>query len=518
MFSVFQNEPLVNFTEDNPKQRMQEALTLVVGKLGKSYPVVIGKERVETGHINPSRNPSRMSQLIGNVSDASPELVDRAFESAHSAFPSWSNTPVETRARYLIKAAAIMRRKIYEYSAWLVYEAGKSWPEAYAEAAEAVDFLEFYAREAVRWGQPHPTTQFPGEENEVSYFPLGVGGVIAPWNFPLAILAGMTAAAIAAGNTVLLKPAEQTPVIAAKFMELLDAASLPAGVVNFIPGPGETVGEAMTGHPGITFVAFTGSKDVGLHINQRLATPNPEKKCIPRAILEMGGKDAIVVDENVNPDIAADGIVASAFGFQGQKCSACSRLIAHTKVYDAVLQKVVEKAAKLVVGDPADASTNMGAVIDADSYRKIMSYIAIGRSEGKLVLGGEDSNTSNDGGYFVHPTIFADVAPTSRLAQEEIFGPLLSVIRANSFQEAISIANDTQYGLTGGVYSNSRENLEYARREFQVGNLYLNRKCTGAFVDVQPFGGSKLSGTNSKAGGRQYLGLFLQGKSVCERW
>jgi 1-pyrroline-5-carboxylate dehydrogenase len=518
MFTQFQNEPYVDFAQEGPRRKMQEALAHVADELGQTYPLVIGGERIETAQKTRSVNPARPDQTIGWVCEATPEHGDRAVQVAGEAFQEWSRLPATVRARYLVKVAANLRRRIYEFSAWMVAEASKSWIEAYADTAEAIDFLEFYAREAVRWGQPHPTTPFPGEENEVLYVPLGVGAVITPWNFPLAILTGMTAAAIVTGNTVLLKPAEQTPVIAARFFALLEEARLPSGVVNFLPGPGESIGEALTGHPGVRFVSFTGSKDVGLHIYQRVATPQPGQRWLKRAILEMGGKDALIVDEDTDLDAAAEGAVASAFGFQGQKCSACSRLIAHTRIYDALLEKVVERATKLKVGDPADPANILGAVIDAEAYRKIVSYVQIGRDEGRVVLGGQEPSEPGKGGYFIRPTIIADVAPTARIAQEEIFGPVLAVLRANDFDHALDIANGTDYALTGGVYSNNRLHLERARQEFQVGNLYLNRKITGALVDVQPFGGFNLSGTDSKAGGRDYLGLFLQAKSIAERW
>lgn len=518
MFTPFQNEyPYPNFTEDRPRRKMEEAIALVSGQTGRIYPLVIGGERIETHKKNASRNPANLKQVVGQVCDASPEMVERAVRAAADAFPAWSRTVPEVRARYLVMTAAILRRRIYEFAAWMVLEASKSWTEAYADAAEAVDFLEFYAREAVRWGASHPTTPFPGEENEVIYQPLGPGGVITPWNFPLAILAGMAGSAVVTGNTILLKPAEQTPVIAAKFMELLDLVGLPPGVVNFLPGPGETVGEAITGHSGIHFVSFTGSRDVGLHIHQRIAT-NPGEKWMKRGILETGGKDAIIVDEGVNLEGTAMEVVNSAFGFQGQKCSAASRVIVHAAVYDTFVARLVERASKLTVGDPAQQSTFMGAVIDDMAYQKIVKYIAIGRGEGRLVLGGSDSENTNETGYFVHPTIFVDVDPKARIAQEEIFGPVLAVIRASDFEEAMEIANGTPYGLTGAVFSYNRAHLEQARRDFQVGNLYLNRKCTGALVDVQPFGGFNMSGTDSKAGGRDYLGHFLQAKSISERW
>lgn len=518
MFTPFQNEPYVNFSEDRPRRKMEEALAKVSQEMGRTYPLVIGGQKSETNHKSTSYNPAHIGQVVGIISDGSSASAEQAVRAATEAFPAWSRVPFEVRARYLVKAAAIMRRRIYEFSAWMVVESSKSWNEAYADAAEAVDFLEFYAREAVKWGQPHPTTPAVGEENEVRYMPLGVGAIIAPWNFPLAILCGMTAAAIVTGNTVIMKPAEQTPIIAAKLFELLESVNLPPGVVNFVPGPGEIVGETLTGHPGVKFVVFTGSREVGLHIHERIAVHQPGQKFLKRGILEMGGKDAIIVDEDVNLDAAAMDVVASAFGFQGQKCSACSRLIAHTSIYDALLAKVVERASRLTVGDPSHFSNYMGAVIDEGAYQKILKYIAIGRNEGRIVLGGEDTEEMPGGGYFIHPTIIADVDSQARIAQEEIFGPVLSVLRAENFDHALEIANSTEYALTGAVFSYNRDHLERARHEFHVGNLYLNRKCTGALVDVQPFGGFNMSGTDSKAGGRDYLGLFLQAKSVCERW
>lgn len=518
MFTPFQNEPYVNFNDDAARRKMQDALQKVDKELGRLYPLIIGGERVETTSKSTSRNPARLTQVVGTVCDAPPEMADRAVQVATDAFREWARVPVEIRARYLVKAAAILRRRALEFSAWLVYEVSKNWNEAYADVAEAIDFLEFYAREALRWDEQVPTVLYPGEENEVHHIPLGVGAVIAPWNFPLAILCGMTVAAVVTGNTVVMKPAEQSPVIAAKFYELMESAGLPDGVINYLPGPGHIIGETLTGHPGIRFVSFTGSRDVGLHIYQRIATHQPGQRWLKRAVLEMGGKDAIVVDEDVNLDYAASDVVVSAFGFQGQKCSACSRLIAHTNIYDALVSKVVEKAGKLSVGDPAQHTTYMGAVIDDDAYRRITSYIAQGRGQGQLMLGGQDSEDTNEGGYFIHPCVIADVSPTARIAQEEIFGPVLACLRADDFDHALAIANNTDYGLTGSVYSNSRFNLERARQEFHVGNLYLNRKCTGALVGVQPFGGFNLSGTDSKAGGRDYLGHFLQSKSVSERW
>ena len=517
MLSVFENEPYVNFADEVPARKMREALSFVYGQLGKEYPVTVAGERLTTGEKLASVNPAKPEQLVGTAYHADASHAERAIDAATEAFKSWSQVAPEERARYLVKAAAILRRRIYEFSAWLTVESSKNWLEAYADTAEAIDFLEFYAREAIRWGAPHETTPSAGEENEVRYLPLGVGAVISPWNFPLAIMAGMTAAAIATGNTVITKPAEQTPIIAHKFFEVLEEINLPVGVAQLLCGDGEIVGEALTGSPKVRFVCFTGSRDVGVHIYERAAKVQPGQKWLKRSILEMGGKDAIFVDEDADLELAAEGVVASAFGFSGQKCSACSRLIAHTAIYDSLLAKVVERASKLAVGDPAE-NANLGAVIDLDSYAKIRRYVnEIGVSEGRRVLGNDLPETP-DGGYFVLPTIFADVKSDARLAQDEIFGPVLAVIRCENFEEGLAIVNDTDYGLTGAFYSRNRAHIERARREFHVGNFYINRKCTGALVDVQPFGGFNLSGTDSKAGGREYLGLFLQAKSVCERW
>ncbi len=518
MFPIFENEPYVDFAEDGPRRKMEEALALIHSQLGRSYPLIIGGEKVTTERQAAVRNPADQTQILGAVADADPSHAEAAIAAAQAAFPAWSVVPAEVRARYLVKAAALLRRRIYEFTAWMVVEASKTWLEAYADAAEAVDFLEFYAREAVKFGGSHATTPYPGEENEVRYLPLGVGAIISPWNFPLAIMAGMTAAAVVTGNTVVTKPAEQTPIVAAKFFELLEEASLPPGVANLIFGAGETVGETLTGSAAVRFISFTGSRDVGLHIYAKAAQTPPGQKWLKKVVLEMGGKDAMLIDAGVDPEAAAAGVVAAAFGFQGQKCSACSRLIVHQDNYDAVLAAVVARASALRMGDPADNDNALGAVIDADAYRKIHSYIEIGRGEGRVLLGGDQRPEAQPEGFFIRPVIIADVESKARIAQEEIFGPVLPVIKARDFDHALAIANDTDYALTGGCYSNNRAHLERARHEFHVGNLYLNRKCTGALVDVQPFGGFNLSGTDSKAGGRDYLLHFLQAKSIAERW
>lgn len=517
MLTPFANESYVDFSQPVPRARMEEALRLVESQLGRVYPILIGGEKITTGEWMTSCNPANPDEIVGRVAKATPELADHAVRVAYEAFGAWSRVDPDVRARYLLRVAAMMRRQIYEFSAWMVYEVSKSWIEAYADTAEAIDFLEFYAREMMRLGGSHPTTPYPGEENEVRYMPMGVGAVISPWNFPLAIMAGMTSAAFVTGNCVITKPAEQSPVIAAKFYELLEEARVPAGVVNFLPGYGEEVGEVLTGHPLVRFVSFTGSREVGVHISRKAAEVVPGQKWLKRAVLEMGGKDCIVVDDDADLDAAADGIVASAFGFQGQKCSACSRLVALDSIYDGLLDRVIDRAKILTMGDTTGDNYYMGAVIDDVAQAKIRSYIEVGHNEGRRILGGV-APVEGTNGYFVRPTIFAEIDRNARIAQEEIFGPVLAAIRAKDFDDALDIANGTEYGLTGALYSRRREHLERARHEFAVGNLYLNRKCTGALVGVQPFGGFNMSGTDSKAGGRDYLQLFMLAKSVAEKW
>ena len=514
MRTSFQNEALTDFSLEHNRAAMLDALRSVKAQLGRTYPVTIGGEPVVTCATFDSINPADPDQVVGRFGKADVALAGRAIAAAAAAFEPWQSVPATERARYLFQAAAIMRRRKLEFAAWMVYEGGKAWAEADADIAEAIDFLEFYGREMLRLAEPQPLTPYPGEDNELSYIPLGVGVIIPPWNFPCAIMAGMTAAAIVAGNTVVLKPASAAATIAAKFVDIMQEIHLPPGVLNFLPGPGGSIGDALVSHPQTRFIAFTGSREVGLHINRLAAEPQPGQNWIKRTILEMGGKDAIVVDESADLDAAADGIVASAFGFQGQKCSACSRLIALDSVYDDVVGRVVVKASALSVGPVVRPENTIGPVIDQAAYKKIVDYIEVGKTEGRLLLGGAPMPGK---GYFIPPTIFGDVAPTARIAQEEIFGPVLACMRARDWDEAIAIANGTAYGLTGAVYSMERAHLEDARRRFHVGNLYVNRKCTGALVGVQPFGGFNMSGTDSKAGGRDYLLLFTQAKVISER-
>jgi len=415
----------------------------------------------------------------------------------------------------LLQAAELIRKRKFEFCAWLTYEVGKNWVEADADVAETIDFLEFYAREALRLAQATTPIQLPGEHNQLLYIPLGVCAVIPPWNFPFAIMAGMTAAAIVTGNTVILKPSSESPTIAARFLNVLEEAGMPPGVVNFCPGSGSSFGNAIVEHPKTRLIAFTGSKDVGLDIHARAAQTKKGQIWIKRTILEMGGKDSIIVSTDCDLDAAVEGVVAAAFGFSGQKCSACSRAIVEDSVYDVFLERVRDRVGTLRVGDPA-GNANMGPVVNRSAMDTILSYIEIGKGEGRLLTGGHAVATP-EGGYYVEPTVIADVAPTARIAQEEIFGPVLAVIRARDFDDALEIANNTEYGLTGALYSGSREKLERARLEFYVGNLYLNRKCTGAMVGAHPFGGFNMSGTDSKAGGPDYLLLFTQAKSIAEK-
>ncbi|MFL5624518.1 MAG: L-glutamate gamma-semialdehyde dehydrogenase [Ktedonobacteraceae bacterium] len=506
----FKNAPLTDFSKAENRQAQIEALEQVKSELGRTYPLVIGGKKIINEDTFASVNPARPEQVIGYFSRATVEQADEAVEAAAKAFESWKRVPAEERAGYLFAAAELMRQRRFYFNAWMIYEVGKSWPEADGDTAEAIDFMEFYAREMIRLAGEQPLTRIEGEDNELVYIPLGVGAVIPPWNFPCAIMVGMTSAAFVSGNTVVLKPASTSPAIAAQFVRILEEVGLHAGVVNFLPGSGSTIGDALIENPKVRFIAFTGSRDVGLRINQLAAKHQKGQRWIKRTILEMGGKDAVVVDETADLEDAANGIVASAFGFQGQKCSAGSRAIIVEQVYDQVLQKVIEKARQLSMGDVTQPDTNIGPVIDANAMKKITEYIEIGKGEGRLVLGGEQHGP----GYFIEPTIIADVKPDARIAQEEIFGPVLAVIKAQDFDDAMHIANDTEYGLTGSLYSRDEQRISRAKEEFHVGNLYFNRKSTGALVGVHPFGGFNMSGTDSKAGGRDYLLLFTQAKAI----
>jgi 1-pyrroline-5-carboxylate dehydrogenase len=512
---AFVNEPFLDFTDSAIKRGMLAALAEVESELGREYDLVIGGKRLRTAEKIASVNPARPAQVVGIHQRAEAEHAEPALQAALAAFPAWSRTPVEDRVRLLLRVSQLVSDRKLQLCAWLTYEVGKNWSEADADVAECIDFLQFYAREALRLAAATTPIQFPGERNLLRYIPLGAGAVIPPWNFPFAIMAGMTAAAIVTGNTVILKPSPDAPTIAAKFYDLLEEAGLPDGVVNFCPGEGPGFGSTVVAHPQTRFIAFTGSKKVGLEIHESAAKTQPGQRFIKRTILEMGGKDAIVVDRDADVASAVEGVVAAAFGFNGQKCSACSRAIVDTEIYDAFIDLLKDKVEALKIGPPAE-NFYIGPVVNAVAKRRILDYIAIGKSEARLLIGGEAVETP-EGGHYIAPTVFVDASPNARICQEEIFGPVLAVVKSTSFEEALAIANDTEYGLTGAIYSTSPDKLEHARNEFQVGNLYLNRKCTGAMVGAHPFGGFNMSGTDSKAGGPDYLLLFTQGKSIAEK-
>src|ERR1700719_3424832 len=509
----FVNEPFYDFRLEENALKMRAAIERVRGQLGREYDLIIGGQRAKTADKIKSLNPSKPSQVVGIHQKAGKEHVEPAMTAALKAFETWKNTTVEERAGLLFRAADLMRQHKMDYMAWLVFEVSKNWGEADADISETIDFLEFYAREALRFAKAETPVQLPGEHDSLTYIPLGVGAVIPPWNFPCAIMSGLVVASIVSGNTVILKPSSDSPTIAAKFIELLEEVGMPEGVVNFCPGAGASFGDAIVAHPKTRYVAFTGSREVGLHINKVAATQAPGQIWIKRTILEMGGKDAIIIDADADIADAVEGVAQAAFGFQGQKCSACSRAIVDERVYDKFLQQLKARVEKIQIGDVTENAA-MGAVINEGSMKTILGYIEQGKKDGRLITGGERAPGE---GYFIKPTVIADIPPKSKLEQEEIFGPVLAVIKARGFDQALEIANDTEFGLTGAVYTKSRDRIDRAVREFHVGNLYINRKCTGAMVGAHPFGGFNMSGTDSKSGGPDYLYLFTQGKSVAEK-
>ncbi|MGO8796421.1 MAG: L-glutamate gamma-semialdehyde dehydrogenase [Candidatus Sulfotelmatobacter sp.] len=511
----FINEPFFDFRHEENARKMRAAIERVRGQLGREYDLIIGGQRVKTTDKIRSLNPSRPSEIVGLHQKAGKEHVEPAMQAALKAFATWKNTSVEERAGLLFRAADLLRQRKMDFMAWLVFEVSKNWGEADADVSETIDFCEFYAREALRFAKAETPVQLPGEHDALKYIPLGVGAVIPPWNFPCAIMAGMTVASIVSGNTVILKPSSDSPTIAAKFVELLEEVGVPEGVVNFCPGSGATFGDAVVAHPKTRYIAFTGSREVGLHINQSAAKQAAGQIWIKRTILEMGGKDAIIVDADADVDAAVEGVAQAAFGFQGQKCSACSRAIVDERVYDKFLDQLKARVEKITVGDPTENS-GMGAVINEGSMKTILGYIEQGRKDGRILTGGERAIEAGEG-YYIKPTVIADISAGSKLEQEEIFGPVLAVIKARGFDNALEIANDTEFGLTGAVYTKSRDKIDRAVRDFHVGNLYINRKCTGAMVGAHPFGGFNMSGTDSKSGGPDYLYLFTQAKSVAEK-
>ncbi|MDZ4799432.1 MAG: L-glutamate gamma-semialdehyde dehydrogenase [Bryobacteraceae bacterium] len=507
----FRNEAYADFAQPDIRRAQQAAVEKVRAELGREYPLLLAGQRLTTASLLKSTNPARIAELVGAHHKADADLARQAVERAVAAFPKWSHTLAEDRARMAVRAAELIRGRKFEFNAWLAFEAGKTWPEAEAETAEAIDFCEFYARQMLKYLPGPAPVQLPGEDGRVMYLPLGVGVVIPPWNFALAILTGMAVAALVAGNTVIIKPSSETPTVAQKLAEVLLDAGFPPESFSMLVGSGAEVGDVLVEHPKTRFVSFTGSRDVGLRINELAAKPQKGQIWIKRVIAEMGGKDAIIVDSECDVDKAVAGVAQSAFGYQGQKCSACSRAIVDAKVYDAFVEKLEQRVATLTMGDPDAGDAYMGPVISEKARRTILDYIEVGKSEGRQISGGESKDN------FIPATVFVDVAPEARIFQEEIFGPVLAVTKANDFEHALHLANDSVYGLTGAVYTNNREKIEQARNRFHVGNLYINRKCTGAMVGAHPFGGFNMSGTDSKAGGPEYLLQFLQAKSVAEK-
>ncbi len=511
----FKNEPLTDFSKPAQRKAMEKALAKVRSSFSREYPIVIAGEEIRTEEKFNSYNPSAPKEIVGIFQKAGTDLAARAVDTAAAQFEKWKSVDPKKRAEYLLKAAALMRKRKHEFSATMVYEVGKTWPEADADTAEAIDFLEFYAREMLRLAGPQPVTKIPEEKSELRYIPLGVGVVVPPWNFALAILTGMSSAAIVAGNTVVLKPSSDSPLTGWRFFSLMCEVGVPPGVINFVTGSGGTVGDTLVAHPKTRFISFTGSKEVGIHINELAAKVQPGQKWLKRVVAEMGGKDSIVVDDSTDINAAAQAAVVSAFGFQGQKCSAASRVIVVEKVYDSFVALLKEKTEKLSAGSVDETTNYLGPVINRGAQEKILEYIAKGLQEGgRLIAGG---NKAPGDGFFIQPTVIADVDPHATIAQEEIFGPVLAVIKARDFDHALEIANNTEYGLTGGVWTKNRKRIEKAKNNFNVGNFYVNRKITGALVGVHPFGGFNMSGTDSKAGGRDYLLLFMQAKAISEK-
>ena len=513
----YRNEPHTDFAQAGARDRMAEAIERVRGTLGRRCPLLIGDDEIDTADLIVSVNPSMPSEIVGYAGRAQSEHVERAVAAASRAFPAWRDTPAERRVEILRRAAQIMRERRFDLAALICLEAGKPWREADGDVTEAIDFIEYYSRQALRLSRPLRMADLAGEINHYLYEPRGVAAVIAPWNFPLAILTGMSAAALLTGNAVVLKPAEQTPVIAAELVRIYREAGVPAGVINYLPGYGEEAGAPLVAHPGVHIVAFTGSRAVGLRILQDAAVVRPGQRHIKQVITELGGKNAVIVDDDADLDEAVAGVVTSAFGYAGQKCSAASRVIVLERIYDAFLERLVEASRSLIVGPAWEPATFVGPVIEEEARDRILRYIETGRREGRQVLLHEPPDRARElGGYYVPLAIFADVPPTATVACEEIFGPVLAVMRARDFDEALHLANDSEYKLTGGLFSRSPARIQRARQEFRVGNFYINRKITGSLVGRQPFGGLGLSGTGFQAGGPDYLKQFVETRVVTE--
>lgn len=513
MILPFANETYKDFSQPENQKGMRDGFAFWRTQLGEKFPNIVGGKRIETSTLFPSVNPNNKSEVIAEFCQGGPEVANQAVEVAAKTFESWKRLTAEARAEYLLRAAAEFRRRRWEINALMSLESGKGWLESDADTAEAIDFLEFYARMAMDIANNQGVTPFPGEKNEIFYIPLGVVCVLPPWNFPCAILTGMTSAAIVSGNTVVLKPSPDSSRMAQLVYDIYESIGLPDGVINLIYGGPET-GEPVVKHPKTRMIAFTGSKAVGTKIYEAGSIVQPGQIWLKRVIAEMGGKDTIIVDDPCDLEAAIHGVWVSAFGFSGQKCSACSRAVVHERLYDDFVAGLKEKVQNMKVGPVEDPDNFMGAVINQKGLDKSLAYIAHGKKEGKLLIGGEQGDSS---GFFVDPTVFIDVDTSGHLYLEEVFGPVLAVTKFSTFDEGIDLANRGPYGLTGGLFATERAHIRQAKEDFHVGNLYVNRKCTGALVDVQPFGGFNMSGTDSKAGGRDYLLLFQQMKSVAER-
>jgi RHH-type proline utilization regulon transcriptional repressor/proline dehydrogenase/delta 1-pyrroline-5-carboxylate dehydrogenase len=511
--SGFSNAAPARFFDPDVRRDMLSALAGVRGSFGGSYPLMIGETRVSDRPLAEVHCPAEPQTVVGRVAQATPADVDAAVGLARDGFPSWRDRPAAERGAILRRAADMLEERRHELAAIMVYESGKPWREADSDVAEAIDYLRYYAQEGERHALPRAVGAVLGEDNEYVYQGWGVAGIIAPWNFPLAIITGMSVAALAAGNAAILKPAHPSPIIAYHLAEILRTAGVPPAVVQYLPGRGDEVGRALAEHPGVDIIAFTGSTGVGLSIMAEAAQIRPGQRNVKRVIAEMGGKNAIIIDDDANLDEAIAGTMTSAFGYAGQKCSACSRLVVVGSAYAEVLERLRNAVASLIVGPPDDPATVVPPVINAAARDKIMRYVDAGKRTSRLLVEGA---MPSGPGYYVRPTVFTDVPLDSPIACEEIFGPVLVVFHARDFDEAIAIATASSFALTGGVFSRSPRHIELARAKFRVGNLYINRKITGAIVGRQPFGGLAMSGTGDKAGGPDYLLQFMEPRVVSE--
>jgi RHH-type proline utilization regulon transcriptional repressor/proline dehydrogenase/delta 1-pyrroline-5-carboxylate dehydrogenase len=509
----FRNAPLVSFIYKDSQDKMQSALREARKRLGEKYPLYIGGEKIWSDNLTPSVNPAEPTEIVGYGTEAGVDEAERAVKAARAAFEKWRWTPVEERAQLLERAADILERRRYELSAVEVFEVGKPWAEADGDIREAIDFCTFYAQQMRRLGRPKLTQQVPGEESYHHYWPRGVAFVIAPWNFPVAILCGMASAGVVTGNAVIMKPSEQSIVCGAMLMQVFEEAGVPPGVLNFLSGHGSVIGAHLVDHKDVDLIAFTGSREVGLKIWESAGITRPGQRELKRVICEMGGKNAMIVDADADLDETIMYSIYSAFGFQGQKCSALSRLILLEENYDRVMERLIPAAASLRIGNPEQPGVMVGPVIDEPAYRRILEYIEVGKKEATLAYQAKEVPPH---GYFIPPTIFTDVKPNMRIAREEIFGPVLSVLKVRDLDEALEVANGTDYALTGGFFSRSPDNIERIKARLEAGNVYINRSCTGAIVGRHPFGGFKMSGSGTKAGGGDYLLNFLVPRVVTE--